>query len=1116
MESHGMVEKVFEIPRREWSLHPKAMGIRDYVVGKISRGEAVYLIKMCGRRGAKAQPLEARVYTPEGWVRMGDLKEGDEIITDEGDGRVEGIYPQGEEDVYAVEFGDGAKCECSWGHLWEIEERRVDSNWKKRVRVVTTEEIAGMASLRGTNRKPVLAEVGSVEFKKREISLDPYLLGILLGDGGFTQGGVRLSAYDEFIREQVKGKLPEGVYLAQVKNKAKEVHDYYVTSGRLRKNTVINELRKLGLMEKGSHEKFIPDVYKYNTKEVRLGVIQGLLDTDGYVKTGQPVLNQTSEQLAADFTEVIQSLGGLVKTSKKKAGYKKDGIYIRCKDTYNQSVLYKDSSELFLLPTKKEKTRLKKQPVRRYFKSVKLIGRKQTQCIKVNSKRGIYFTDNLIATHNTTLDAAIGGEVFGKYRKSVLYGAPTVSQTDHYWFEIMRMFGELVDKGALKADRGSKVLWYPKTEIKIDCRTAWNAGGFRGGTADLIQFDEYHLMNEDILDRICWPMMMDRNGSFTFSFTVPSLRDEGISKAKDPRHATKLFREALKKEQAGDKYWKAERFTSLENGYLSKEGIAQVTANMSPDAYRKEILAIDDDVESSWMVYDFPEICRIKRFAIPKDSPVVSGHDFGKANPAALFAVRIETLPEGAPSMLRRGDMVIYGEYHPRGGEYDAHIENFKRITRDMRVVKSVGGNLTTEGETRQLYTNAGWRIGEPGLDGKVGAQIDMVRHLMANKRIYIFDDLPFLWADICGMMFKISQDGVPLNDIQDEKKYHMAACFIKGTMITTDKGQVPIESIKIGDKVLTRQGYHKVIAAGETGEKKVMTVTFSNGESLTGTPEHPIFVKGKGFVDLAALRYGDIIETCQINKFTTALPTIGIQLQREPQIEPTSIVTDTGCIRQYGNILMVKFLWDIVSTIKTKIHSITKSETLNYLLCPNICPCIIEGDVRHNNESIWRKYVRLQKRRGLNGQKLPKDKKISSPVLINNGQNANLSRELVDSVAIPINQNRKKVMKNFVPTNANLLCEGNLKRILYKVHVLFAEKHSTITNTTVPSSVQVSVSRSIEKKAKVYNLSVDAVPEYFANGILVHNCLRYMCSVSEFNSGNTLEREHIKVSHGW
>ena len=86
--------------------------------------------------------------------------------------------------------------------------------------------------------------------------------------------------------------------------------------------------------------------------------------------------------------------------------------------------------------------------------------------------------------------------------------------------------------------------------------------------------------------------------------------------------------------------------------------------------------------------------------------------------------------------------------------------------------------------------------------------------------------------------------------------------CFVAGTLITTRRGEIPIEEVTTNDFVLTRKGFRKVLFAGLTKKNaEVVTVEFSNGKSLTGTKNHPVFVKEKGFVELGKTITGDKVQ---------------------------------------------------------------------------------------------------------------------------------------------------------------------------------------------------------------------------------------------------------------
>ena len=364
-------------------------------------------------------------------------------------------------------------------------------------------------------------------------------------------------------------------------------------------------------------------------------------------------------------------------------------------------------------------------------------------------------------------------------KKRVLYAAPTDEQVGKFWFEITSALVPAVDLGEIKKDETKHIIEVPGTEIRIRAKTAWNANTMRGDWGDLVILEEYQLWNEDAWQDVVQPMLLDTNGIAVFIFTPPSLKSEGVSKAKDPRHASKLYKRALE-DTTGR--WKSFHSTSYDNPTLSKLALKELTesGDMSQDTLRREILAEDDEIESSWLVYSkFDEgQCKIKRFDIPAHWVKFSGHDFGTANPAALFVAQVKLpLPPTAPPYLRYGDYVAFAEYAPSAGfSASQHIDRWVEIVPNG-CQASVGGNVTTEEEIRQLYRRLGWKIQAPHIT-RVNAQIDRGISLFENKQFYIFEDLYKLLGQILDCMWIVDENKQTMNKIKDEAKYHLLACY--------------------------------------------------------------------------------------------------------------------------------------------------------------------------------------------------------------------------------------------------------------------------------------------------------------------------------------------------
>ncbi len=201
-----------------------------------------------------------------------------------------------------------------------------------------------------------------------------------------------------------------------------------------------------------------------------------------------------------------------------------------------------------------------------------------------------------------TVGAAILAVLEFTKGKRVLYAAPTSDQLERFWIEVTRALSQII--GVIEVKQGGRkarvqalyknetlhIIERSGTENRIRAKTAWNADTLRGDYADVLILDEYQLMNEDTWEVVGAPMLLDNNGDAVFIYTPPSLHSVGTSKAKDPRHAAKMFKKAQ-----GDKLgrWQAFHFTSRENPHINKDALEEITQDMTRLAYQQEILAED-------------------------------------------------------------------------------------------------------------------------------------------------------------------------------------------------------------------------------------------------------------------------------------------------------------------------------------------------------------------------------------------------------------------------------------------------------------------------------------------------------------------------------------------
>jgi hypothetical protein len=349
--------------------------------------------------------------------------------------------------------------------------------------------------------------------------------------------------------------------------------------------------------------------------------------------------------------------------------------------------------------------------------------------------------------------------------KRALYAAPTSEQTDRFWFEVNKALSEIVDAKLYHKNEIERYIEKPGTENRIKAKTAWNANTLRGDFADLLILDEWQLTAEDAWEEVGAPMLLDNNGDAVFVYTPPSLSSSGISRARDPRHASKMFKKA-QEDKTGR--WATFTFSSHDNPYISSDALNEITKDMTLDAYRKEILAQDDEIESSWLVYSNfnPQVCKIPRFPIPTNWLIYSGHDFGSSNPAALFFAQDPAT----------GQFYAFREYLPGGNKSTPqHVEAFKEITLGYNVIKRVGGSHQEDG-SRGDYTSHGWVITEPKIN-RVKEQIDRVKDMMTLNKVFVFEDLTNYLNEIANCLWKLDNENKPTNEIKDEARYHLASC---------------------------------------------------------------------------------------------------------------------------------------------------------------------------------------------------------------------------------------------------------------------------------------------------------------------------------------------------
>ena len=182
-----------------------------------------------------------------GYKLMGNIKVGDQVINpDGGYANVIGVFPQGIMDIYRVTFSDGSFTECTANHLWEVYSPL--RKWKGKPRYVKPlYQIMDepLVHSNSGNHQVFIPMVKPVEFQKRTLPVHPYLVGVLLGDGGLSANSILLTSADDELLDYVREYLPHPVRLIPSGTN----YGWRLSVGRVNtKNPLLDQIRNLGLM----------------------------------------------------------------------------------------------------------------------------------------------------------------------------------------------------------------------------------------------------------------------------------------------------------------------------------------------------------------------------------------------------------------------------------------------------------------------------------------------------------------------------------------------------------------------------------------------------------------------------------------------------------------------------------------------------------------------------------------------------------------------------------------------------------------------------------------------------------------------------------------------------
>lgn len=375
--------------------------------------------------------------TPNGKVRLDEIAVGDQVYNRMGKPvTVLGVYPNKKKrDSYRVTFADGRYVDCTDDHMWSVyTDTTKDPN--KLVNVILSDIADDYSATRldsdgklHTRYKYSVPVAHAVEFESQPVPIDPYVLGVFIGNGCFTIPPLTLSSDNMYLITEIAKRLNAPTNVRRFNN-----YNHTFCKKVIDLDRPIKTLRPKGtrrvkyqwiqtkeflkdipeLIGSTSKDKFIPHEYLYNSEEVRWEILRGLMDTDGHISNKKYQLSYTtvSTRLKDDIVDLVRSLGYVpyVRIDPRKEKYTSGvcyTIYISCPDA--------DKVKFFKMNYKSMKRAREgaNYHTRKLFdrlaivKIEKLPKKQFHRCILVDDPEHLFLCGDYIVTHNTYCGTAI-------------------------------------------------------------------------------------------------------------------------------------------------------------------------------------------------------------------------------------------------------------------------------------------------------------------------------------------------------------------------------------------------------------------------------------------------------------------------------------------------------------------------------------------------------------------------------------------------------------------------------------------------------------------------------------------------------------------------------------
>lgn len=377
-----------------------------------------FYLRSAATNVGKAIPDYTEIPTPTGFRKVGDIKVGDYLFGQDGKPtKVLAVYPQEhEKEIWEVHFSDGRVAECCGEHLWEYryETHRGKAYRVENIKTIYEKALSLKNGLRDSCNKGYRFHIRlneGVEYEDKKFSINPYVLGALLGDGSFRYGKTNKALTFSSISDKLPNKIANLLGSDYFAKKSSDYNYSYVFKNKnnpehnLWVEELLNDYPELWNAK--SEDKFIPQEYLFGSLEQRYALLRGLLDTDGGIDIrGVVTFTTVSPKLRDNVISLCRSLGFVANylTDDRSDKYTTGECYrvtIQSKKELKPSLFSLEAKKMIATEYANSDRRCEYKDHLAITNIIKTTQKTKMTCFTVDNKEHLFLMNDFIVTHNT-------------------------------------------------------------------------------------------------------------------------------------------------------------------------------------------------------------------------------------------------------------------------------------------------------------------------------------------------------------------------------------------------------------------------------------------------------------------------------------------------------------------------------------------------------------------------------------------------------------------------------------------------------------------------------------------------------------------------------------------